>query len=448
MVRSQEKKNMVPAASLTLLIVDVGVRGLQGPAVLDTGSTFTLMRESLWRKIAHPGEELESAQDQYFMLADGQSHQAKGQVRLTYLLHGEIWFLGTYVLQDHHLTFPLVLGLDFLEKTHTQIDIVNRQYGVKHQKDFSYHPFLPRYEGEASWDRSLSSVSLYFHTSCQPPTTSDPKPCQPAKVTMTITSAEPSPVEQQLQNLQQKWSSVCTDKLGMTTVTRHSISTEDKVPVRGRLYRASPLKKALIKEHVQDMLLDGVIEPSNSPWSSPVVLTEKKDGGYRFCVDYRKLNAKTVFDAYPMPLIHDILESLSGAAVFSSLDLRSGYWQVAMDSASRAKTAFTTPFGFYQFNVMPFGLKNAAATFQRLMERVCYCFGTECIELMLSVSAESTVSAPSVNAERTVSALSVYRVSMLSAPYRQRVLFPLTFPPSKVEEEESPPITFGRQEAD
>ena len=110
------------------------------------------------------------------------------------------------------------------------------------------------------------------------------------------------------------------------------------------------------------------IEPSDSPWSSPVVLVTKKDGGTRFCVDYRKLNDTTVKDAYPLPRIDDTL--LAGKQWFSMLDLASGYWQVSLSREARAKTVFATHSGLFQFKVMPFGLCNAPATFERLMDRV------------------------------------------------------------------------------
>ena len=111
------------------------------------------------------------------------------------------------------------------------------------------------------------------------------------------------------------------------------------------------------------MLQQGLIEKSRRPWAFPVVLVRKKNGKLRFCVNYRALNKTTKRDEYPLPRIDDMLDSLGGAAWFTSLDLASGYWQVEMDPKDREKTAFITQFGTYQFKVMPFGLCNAPATF-------------------------------------------------------------------------------------
>ena len=157
--------------------------------------------------------------------------------------------------------------------------------------------------------------------------------------------------------------------LGKTSLVRHSIVTEG-MPIRQPLRRVPVATKGVIQSEVQRMLDRGVIRPSNSPWSSPVVLVRKPDGSWRFCVDFRKLNSVTHKDAYPLPRIDETLESLGGAVYFTTLDLASGYWQVELQEIDKEKTAFSTANGHYEFNVMPFGLTNAPATFQRLMECV------------------------------------------------------------------------------
>ncbi|MCP3668139.1 MAG: hypothetical protein GY696_37575, partial [Gammaproteobacteria bacterium] len=119
---------------------------------------------------------------------------------------------------------------------------------------------------------------------------------------------------------------------------------------------------------VSKMLQQGVISRSCSPWSSPVVLVTKKDKSWRFCVDYRRLNDVTKVDGYPLPRIQDILDSLSKSKIFSTLDLASGYWQIEIDPKDREKTAFCCFSGLFEFNVLPFGLTSAPASFQRLME--------------------------------------------------------------------------------
>ena len=157
---------------------------------------------------------------------------------------------------------------------------------------------------------------------------------------------------------------------GHTDAVEHDINTGDRSPIRCAPRRMSPQKMKKEEDCVTEMLTGGQIEASDSPWSSPVVLVTKKDGGTRFCVDYRQLNEATVKDAYPLPRIDDTLDMLAGKQWFSTLDLASGYWQVSLSQAARANTAFATHSGLFQFRVMPFGLCNAPATFERLMDRV------------------------------------------------------------------------------
>ena len=160
------------------------------------------------------------------------------------------------------------------------------------------------------------------------------------------------------------------DPLGCTRDTEHSIDTGDSRPTKQRPYRIPVHLQTVVNQQVADMLERGFIRSSTSPWSSPIVLAPKKDGNYRFCVDFRRVNSVTKKDAQPMPRIDDILDQLGGARCFSTLDLASGYWQVPLREEDREKTAFSVGVNHYEFTVMPFGLTNAPATFQRMMSTI------------------------------------------------------------------------------
>jgi hypothetical protein len=158
------------------------------------------------------------------------------------------------------------------------------------------------------------------------------------------------------------------NNLGVCTVLQHKIHTGDAISIKQKLYRPGPVKNKFIKEEIDRLLKAGLIRPSISPWSSPVVIVAKKGGKMRFCVDYRKLNKVTKLDAYPLPLIKDIFDVLGGSRFFTTLDAASGYWQIEMHPDSIEKTSFTTNWGNYEYLVMPFGLTNAPATYQRAMD--------------------------------------------------------------------------------
>jgi len=142
------------------------------------------------------------------------------------------------------------------------------------------------------------------------------------------------------------------------------------IPVNSKPYHYSPFHKSEIERQVQELLQAGLITHSNSPFASPVLLVKKKDGSWRLCVDYRKLNDLTIKNHFPMPVIEEILDELSGSKYFTKLDLRAGYHQVRMQPQDEHKTAFKTHQGHYQYKVMPFGLTNAPATFQCIMNHI------------------------------------------------------------------------------
>ena len=159
--------------------------------------------------------------------------------------------------------------------------------------------------------------------------------------------------------------------IGRTSLTSHKIDTGDQKPIKQPPRRLPLAKVDIAQKAIKEMHEQGVVEPSNSPWMSPIVLVKKKDGTQRFCVDYRKLNEVTRKDSYPLPRIDTTLDALAGSKWFSTLDMKCGYWQVNLEESDREKTAaFLTGCELWQFTVMPFGLCNAPATFERLMELV------------------------------------------------------------------------------
>uniref|UniRef100_A0A914HGS8 RNA-directed DNA polymerase n=1 Tax=Globodera rostochiensis TaxID=31243 RepID=A0A914HGS8_GLORO len=168
-------------------------------------------------------------------------------------------------------------------------------------------------------------------------------------------------------------------ELTQTDLARHSIDTGNATPIKGRMRPVAFSHREKVSKMILDYLERGLVRPSRSPWASPIVLVPKKDGSIRFCVDYRGVNSVTTKDAYPLPNIDNILLALGGKQYFSTLDFLSGYWQIKMDESSIEKTAFTTEFGLHEFVVLPFGLCNAVATYQRFMS--CHVLTREGIKM-------------------------------------------------------------------
>ncbi|GFT14956.1 hypothetical protein TNCV_1484141 [Trichonephila clavipes] len=184
-----------------------------------------------------------------------------------------------------------------------------------------------------------------------------------------LTPEQKSSAERLFQEFEDVFSRNSSD-IGHTTVTQHRIDTADHPPIKQHPRRLPFAKQEEVGTLLREMQENDIIEPSSSPWASPIVLVRKKDGSTRFCVDYRKLNDVTKKDSYPLPRIDDTLDTLSSHKWFSTLDLKSGYWQVEIHPEDREKQHSLPGQGLWQFKVMPFGLCNAPATFERLMETV------------------------------------------------------------------------------
>ena len=159
------------------------------------------------------------------------------------------------------------------------------------------------------------------------------------------------------------------NEIGCTDTAEHVIELLDTEPFEERFRWIAPPLVEEVREHIQEMLDGGAIHPSQSPWCNAVVLMRKMDGGLRFCIDFRWLNNRTKKDVYPLPRMQETMESMVGTCFFSTMDLKSGFWQVKMAKDSQQYTAFMVgSMGVYEFLRMPYGLCNALATFQRLMQ--------------------------------------------------------------------------------
>lgn len=159
--------------------------------------------------------------------------------------------------------------------------------------------------------------------------------------------------------------------LGRTSLIKHEINLTNDRPIKQRHHKIPPAMFEEVRMHLRDMLDAGIIRESKSPWASPLVVVRKKDNSLRVCIDMRAINNLTIRDAYYMPRMEESMDALAGAEYFSSLDLKSGYWQVELEEAHKERTAFTAgSLGLFECNTMPFGVTNGCATFQRLMEKV------------------------------------------------------------------------------
>ncbi|GFU66226.1 retrovirus-related Pol polyprotein from transposon 412 [Trichonephila clavipes] len=299
---------------------------------------------------------------------DGEKTDIHGKLKVK-IKFGDTTYQHAVYVAD--IADPFILGLDFLKEHGFTLDFNKNELRSIHEEvtifKIEHRTESIRQKGEVLATCSpvtcvCKSSSLLLSNSPQQLT---PDLLESAE----LAPEQKSSAERLFQEFEDVFSRNSSD-IGHTTVTQHRIDTADHPPIKQHPRRLPFAKQEEVGTLLREMQENDIIEPSSSPWASPIVLVRKKDGSTRFCVDYRKLNDVTKKDSYPLPRIDDTLDTLSGHKWFSTLDLKSGYWQVEIHPEDREKTAFTSGQGLWQFKVMPFGLCNAPATFERLMETV------------------------------------------------------------------------------
>ena len=320
------------------------VGGVKTDIVLDTGAAGSFVSRKFKEKIPEVKYVEVKETPPEFVSATKTKLDTNGRIETEIALGQHRWKAPLIVTEE--LTHDVILGMDNLEEEGFVIDTKNRTVELPSKERIAYSP--------AKTILTMLRDEL------------------PNGVG-TLSDAIPEPEKKQLQALLRKNRDLFAENPknpGTTQVVEHVINTGDHMPIHEHPRKVSPMQRQVIDKEIEEMLKNGIISPSESPWAAPVVITKKKDGTNRFCVDYRRMNDITTKDVYPLPRIDLTLDALAGSTVFSTLDLASGYWQIPVKKEDRPKTAFSIHAGLYQYNVMPFGLSNAPATFQRLMDRI------------------------------------------------------------------------------
>lgn len=311
------------------------ISNLPACGLLDSGSAVTIIGNNYHNLLTkelgltlQPGDKMKT-----FVAAGGQTLQSIGILNLPVTFEGTESKITAYVIPS--IDTPILLGMDFWKAFNLLPKNINSVFLIDNSTN------------------EMSKDNLHLHSFTQ------------------LTEAQKITAEKiktQFQNI-----SSTQKGLGRTSLITHSIDTGDALPIRQRYYRMSPEKQRVLSTELDEMIRLDVVEPCESPWSSPVLLTPKKDGKLRFCLDSRKLNAITKKDAYNLPYISEILDNLRDAKYLSSIDLYKSFWQLPLKESDKNKTAFYIPGrGTYRFKTTPFGLTNAPATQQRLVDGLFY----------------------------------------------------------------------------
>lgn len=331
------------------LFIQVELAGLPCGMLVDTGATVSLLRPDLVEKL-----DLVAGMPNIDVLQTAGNGLAKVMGQCCVLVRmGDLTFNHTFYVVD--IKDKGIVGLDFLEHIGARLDLPQEKLYMQTQNI----PILKKWQ---CVERGLQVVGATLEGTWI------------SKALDNSALKEGTEDYHAARLLLWKYREIFAEgerPLGKCTIVKHSIDTGDERPIKQNPRKIPYSQNNHVDQLLKEMTDQGVIEPSHSPWASPIVLVPKKDGSTRFCVDYRRLNMVTKKDSYTLPCIQSFFDALGGSNWFCVLDLKSGYWQVALNEADKEKTAFTLyGKGLWQFKVLPFGLCNAPATFQRLMDRL------------------------------------------------------------------------------
>lgn len=325
--------------------VMIKILGENGMALLDTAAKSCIASDSLSSVFRKKGVEFNSV-DLPVSLADGSVKVLESNIFNVNVTLEDKVIPTTFISFPNGNVKQSLLGIDFIKNSNLILNFSNSKWTISGRNDW----YDMIFENTPHKSVEVFSVQMLRDNEGS-----------------NLTPNEKDKVNELLE------AHSAIFKLGGAPTSRaeHRIVLDNPnmIPIAVPPYRMSAEKQRILKTEIDKMLLENVIEECESPWAAPVVLIPKPDKSFRVCIDYRKLNAHTISDKFPMPQIDDLLHLAKETMFMSVIDLKSGYWQVPVAEQDRDKTAFVTPFGLYRFKRMPFGLKNAPATFQRLINR-------------------------------------------------------------------------------
>ena len=349
-------------------------------AMIDTGSEITLISKQIARQLKLNMKPYNGAIP---VAANGKALPILGEVKVTIKINDNVSAILiktiVQVIEKLPKHFDVLIGQDILCEAKIEIDCSNGEIKIK-REDLEINPDSTDSDSGSESDLSTDSALTETSTDSEQDNLMEALKIDP-KMNVVNSCELQLDINPEVDEITTKRFYAVTneyrdvfainqEELGRTNLFTHKIDTGDHPPISNPPYQQSAMKREITKDLIEGMLNDNLIVESFSPWSSPVVLVSKKTKDWRLCVDYRKINAITKKDRYPLPDINTSLDCLQGSQYFSLLDLRSGYHQVELNPEDRQKTSFCTAGGLWEYKVMPFGLCNAPATFQRLMD-VC-----------------------------------------------------------------------------